>query len=540
MNLSLDKLDNISIELAHNPDLLTLFKNLLNESKNEFKNELSSDFKNTQKLFNTFKSLTEKENKVNTEIKKIETKNNIVIQEPREYKKIYIYVFNKKRNIFLTGLGGTGKSQALLCIKRDSDLQNKICYVTSTTGISAVNLRGQTIHRFSGIKIADKPIDVILKNIAMKNKECINRIKECEILILDEVSMLGQNVFEIIDRVFKHFKKNKLPFGGIQLILSGDFLQLKPVNDEFCFKSNLWEQLNLKTIIMKTPYRYSSLYHFEMLKRIRLGTLNKDDIKILQSRVKAYKEYEKMTENQVESFQEYIKLSKDICKIIHKYTDFDNVIKPTRLYSTKINVNDFNMRELDKLSGREYIFMAKDSCIDVETEDEIDNVKVIQNYREYMDQTVPNKQILKEKAQVILTKNIDVDSGLSNGSRGVILNITKSPETKELVVKVLFKNDLIVDINYQEFIQEDKHYKFTRKQIPLILGFAITIHKSQSMSLDYAIIDLGPSLFQSALGYVALSRVRTLDGILITKLFPTKIKADPEAIEFEKSITENN
>src|SRR5579872_1788118 len=128
--------------------------------------------------------------------------NNIL--EPKEYKqKIYKEVFINKRNIFLSGLGGTAKSQAILCIKRDSELKNKICNITSTTGISAINVNGQTIHRFSGIKLGDKPFSEITKNIAYYNKNCIKRIKECEILIIDEISMLGQRTFELIDKVFK-------------------------------------------------------------------------------------------------------------------------------------------------------------------------------------------------------------------------------------------------------------------------------------------------------------------------------------------------
>ena len=416
--------------------------------------------------------------------------------------------------------------------------------MTSTTGISAVNLRGQTIHRFAGVKLADKPVDIIIKNIAYYNKDCIKRIKECEILILDEVSMLGQNTFEIIDQVFKHFRKNKLPFGGIQVILTGDFLQLPPINDEFCFNSDLWELLDLETIVMKTPYRYiglnkeDGLKHYEMLKRIRLAKHNKNDIKILETRVKAYKEYEKVIDNPIKCIRDYTKLSKDISNIIYKYTDFENSIRATRLFSTKVNVNDFNMRELDKLKGKEYVFNCIDKCVDIETEEEIDNDKIIKSYEEYMNLTIPNKIILKERAQVILTKNLDVENSLCNGSRGIILSISKN-ENKEDVVRVRFMNDLVVDIHYEEFIQEDRHVKFVRKQIPLILGFAITIHKSQSMSMDYCIMDLGSSLFCSALGYVALSRVRTLDGILITKLFPTKITANKEAIEFENCLQNN-
>lgn len=531
MNLSKDEEYNIVLKLASNPELLNEFKNKINKYKNILdNNQIDKNILNNNQIDKNV--LISIKNDLN------ELKNNhkeIKILEPKEYKEIYHHVFTKKRNVFLTGIAGTGKSQSILCIKRDSDKKRIKCDITSTTGISAINIKGQTIHRFSGIKTGERPLDQILKNIAYTNKECIKRIKECELLVLDEVSLLGKRTFELLDKVFKHFRKNKLPFGGIQIILTGDFLQLPPINDDFCFESEIWDQLDLQVIIMDTPYRYKSIEHYKMLKRIRLGNPTKNDIKILQSRADTYKIYENITEHPIESISEFTRLNKDLSKIIYKYLDLLN-IKPTRLFATKVNVNDYNMKELGELSTKEYTFKCKD---DIEQKNEsFDwyNDKIFKHYQEYMDTMVSNKIILKEKAQVILTKNLDVENGLSNGSRGVIVKIEISDDP---TIKVLFLNGQIVDIKYEDFIQEDKNYIFTRKQIPLILGFAITIHKSQGMSIDRVIMDLGPSLFQEALAYVSLSRVKTLDGILITKLFSSKIKANVRALEFEKFIMNN-
>lgn len=523
MNLSKEDQDNIVLKLASNPELLNEFKNKINEYKNILDNNKVD--KNV---------LVSIQNNLN-EVKEIKNNNHIEIkiQEPNEYPIIYNAVFNKKRNILIHSMAGTGKSQSILCIKRDADKKRIKCDITSTTGISAINIKGQTIHRFSGIKTGERPLDQILKNIAYTNKDCIKRIKECELLVLDEVGMLGKRTFELVDKVFKHFRKNKLPFGGIQVILTGDFLQLPPINDDFCFESEIWDQLNLQLIRMDTPYRYKSLEHYEMLKRIRLGKPTKNDIKILQSRVNVYKIYEKIIEYPIESISEFTKLNKDLSKIIYKYTDFSNNIKPTRLFATKVNVNDYNMKELNELSTKEYTFTCKDDIEQKNESFDYYNDKIFKHYQEYMDTVVPNKIILKEKAQVILTKNLDVESGLSNGSRGIIVKIDCSL-SNDPTIKVLFLNGQTVDIKYEDFIQEDKNYIFTRKQIPLILGFAITIHKSQGMSIDRVIMDLGPSLFQEALAYVSLSRVKTLDGILITRLFPSKIKANTRALEFEE------
>lgn len=475
------------------------------------------------------------------EKKKIEEK----IIEPIEYKEIKKYVFEEKRNILLHSMGGTGKSQVLLCIKRDCEKNGIICFTTSTTGISAFNIRGQTIHRYSGIGIADKGLDVIIRKIS-KNKDCIKRLKDTQILILDEISMLGVKTFDIIDRVLKHFRKSKLPFGGVQIILTGDMLQLQPIGDDFCFESDIWEKLDLKIFKMKRPYRYLStnllkreqnLKHFEMLKRLRLGTQNKDDEKILQTRVKAYKEYEKVINNPDQCIHEYTKINKYLSKIVEKYVDFEGELKPTRLYSTRANTDEFNRQELDKLKTQLWTFSAIDSAIDARTGDMVYDNELIERNKPYMDTFISSKIQLKEKAQVILTKNIDVDLGLTNGARGVIVSITKHNENdKSPIVKVSFKHGLIQDITIADFKQEDGKIEFIRKQIPLILGFATTIHKSQGLSMDYAIIDLGSSLFQEALGYVAISRVRELDGILISKLMISKIKANKRAIEFEESI----
>lgn len=530
MNLSKTEQDNIVFELANNPELFNEYKNKLDEYKNIFENITENKIDK-----NKLMSIQEDMNNYTNQLKEINKE--IKIKEPKEYKEIYDHVFNKKRNIFLTGMAGTGKSQSILCIKRDCEKKGIKCDITSTTGISAININGQTIHRFSGIKTGDKPLDQILKNIAYTNKDCIKRIKECKLLILDEVGMLGKRNFEIINSVFKHFRKSRLPFGGIQIILTGDFLQLSPVNDDYCFESEVWDQLDLDYIIMDTPYRYKSLQHYEMLKRIRLGKPSKNDIKILQSRVHAYKIYEKMLEFPIETISEHTGFNKYISKIINNYLDLTNDIKPTRLFATKVNVNEYNTRELNELPTTEYTFKCID---DIEQKNECSdhyyNDKIFKHYEEYMDTIVPRKIVLKEKAQVILTKNLDVEGGLSNGSRGIIEKIEMGENPK---IKVLFLNGKTVDIEYEDFIHEDRNFIFTRKQIPLILGFAITIHKSQGMSLDLVIMDLGPSLFQEALAYVSLSRVKTLEGILITKLFPAKIKVNTRALEFENFIMSN-
>ena len=247
-------------------------------------------------------------------------------------------------------------------------------------------------------------------------------------------------------------------------------------------------------------------------------------------------EYKKVIDNPVKSISEYTKIKKNVCRIIEKFVDFESEIKPTMLFSTKVDTNAFNKNELDKIKEKEYVFIAKDYASNTETEEELD-VEDMKYYKENMDTFIPNKIVLKEKAQVILVKNIDVEIGLSNGARGIVLEI-KMNEDNTPIVKVLFKHGITENIPICDFTDEFNKIKYIRKQIPLILGFASTIHRSQGMTLDYASMDLGPSLFQEALGYVALSRVRELDGILLVKLIPSKIKANKRGLEFEESLND--
>jgi ATP-dependent DNA helicase PIF1 len=393
-------------------------------------------------------------------------------------------VLNEKRNVFLSGAGGCGKSYLVQQLKKECVKLGVKMTVTSTTGISAVNIGGSTIHSWSGIGISTN-IDQICNTIVKFKKT--SQWKETKILCIDEISMLGKQTFEVLHHVAQNVRRNfDKPFGGLQVILTGDFMQLAPVKDEFCFKSTLWESLNLHNIILKNPFRFSDMKYYEMLQRIRHGKQTVQDISLLQDRVEAYKKY------QVQD------------------------INPTTLFSTNINVDEYNNKELLKIREKEWIFTAKDS----------DPFAT----RIFNTSGIPEVITLKRGAQVMLTRNLDLEKELCNGSRGVIMHI----ETGNVYVK--FNNGDIHPIAHFTFEVEDGGILRSRVQMPLKLAYALTIHKSQGSSLDCAIIDLGPKLFSSALAYVALSRVRSLDGLYISSLSPTKIKCDQEAMEFDLNL----
>jgi ATP-dependent exoDNAse (exonuclease V) alpha subunit len=435
------------------------------------------------------------------------------------YPELYKAIFKDRRNILISGIGGTGKTYSLNLIRNECQKVGIKCEVTSTTGTSAHAIKGNTIHRFSGIKLGTKPLATILADIK-KKKDKVKGWKDIQILIIDEVSMLGAKTLKLINDVGQHIRyggkimkdiKNSkhsveiLPFGGVQVIFSADFLQLPPVNDEFAFKSPVWEKLNLFNFRMVYPYRYPDISHFEMLSRFRTAQFTPEDVQILRTRVKEYEIYRQK----------------------ERWGQINEEIKPTRIYSLNRDVETVNMQELEKLEGDIVAYECNDVIIPKNKENHNFHVH---EYTEFLDTVAEREIYLKEKAQVMLTTNLDVESGLTNGSRGVVMSC------EDNLIAVKFKNGETINITPYPYEHEDDEVIAVRHQFPLKLAWSYSIHKSQGATLDYAIIDLGTSLFCPALGYVALSRCRTLNGLYIVNIVPDKIKADPEALKFEEEL----
>jgi ATP-dependent DNA helicase PIF1 len=404
----------------------------------------------------------------------------------------YLY---QGHNVFLTGPGGVGKSYYIIKLKKDlgEDLT-----ITSTTGVSSFNLGAQTIHSFSGIgamKRTDTLDSVMKRVIKTKSKE---NIKKCKILVIDEISMLGRSYLEMIDKVFRKVRGKDSPLGGVQVIFTGDFLQLPPVNDEFAFHSDVWTGLSLKTIYLTKMYRVNDPVYTAILERVRVGEHTADDNRILYQRYFAYK---KMKEEEDES--------NDATK------NDPNKIKPTYLYSKKLNVKDKNMEELATNPNELLIF---------------DPVLVKENNKSDL-KVLLEPLYMKVGAQVMLTVNLDCDNGLVNGSRGVVVDYVD----KELKVK--FLNGSVLSFAPHEFIFEEDG-KMTHRifQYPFILAYALSIHKVQGSTLDFAVIDIGYSVFEASMSYVALSRVRNLEGLFLEAFQPHKIFCNKEALEFYKNL----
>lgn len=415
------------------------------------------------------------------------------------------------RNILLSGPGGVGKSYLLKQLTRELMNLGKNVFVTATTGVAAVNLcdgsdiKVSTLHRFAGVGIA--PLDVKQLISKVKQSMALKNWKECDYLIIDEVSMLGGSLFQKLDTIAKNIRNNTLPFGGIRLIMSGDFLQLSPVKDSWVFLTKEWSELDLVPFVLETPYRYDDINFFEMLLRIRSGEITLEDIEILQSRVEA---------------------NKQMHKLLGKLTNQHNVgeiIRPTMFYSKKCDVELFNKQELDKLPGKSILFTANDTFIHIK------NAASIDDYTRILDDDLPTLISFKVGAQVMLRINLDVDSGLVNGSRGVVSSIVPG---EALVVK--FLNGKKVQIGLHPRKYEDKNVTVVRTQIPFILAYAVSIHKAQGCTCDYAIVDAGESVFSDGQVYVALSRCRNIRGLFISKFDPSKIRANSEALGYDNKI----
>jgi len=382
---------------------------------------------------------------------------------------ICIAPLNLRNNYLFHGPGGCGKTMAL----RNLQLGVPAAY-TAATGVAAINLpNGSTLHRWAGIGLARESAPALAAKV---RRDARLRWLTVKVLIIDEISMIGAELFDKLDYIARYIRDIDIPFGGITLVLSGDFLQLSPINDNWVFKSKVWNELNLHVVHFTNMIRFVDRPYFEMLLRARKGCITDEDVEMLRGCTR--------------------KLTGDIL--------------PTVLYARKVNVNELNNKELEKLPGEEHIIES--ICRGISQED-----------AEAMFD-IPKRLRLKIGAQVMLRVNLDTE--LVNGSRGVVVDITPS------VVLVLFRNGETVSIEKYKWDHEEGRKNFYITQFPLILAWAITIHKSQGATLDYVQCDLGTTIFAAGQAYIALSRVRGLASLELEHLSRKKIFADPEALEF--------
>lgn len=441
----------------------------------------------------------------------------VVLKEPAEIEDPNFEKINNLikagYNIFITGGAGTGKSYTLNKLK---SIYKDTLNITSTTGISAINVNGQTIHSWAGIGLANKPIDEIVRKIK-KNNTLYKQLILCKMLAIDEISMLDDYVFDYVNEVLKGVRENREPFGGIQILLFGDFFQLPPVDDnrQYCFKSKTWEELNLKTVILKETKRQSEKELVDALNNVRIDKTSVDDLRVFYER-------------DISPTEEP---PKDILRIFSTNNDAD-------MYNKKcfeeIPDRPYEYESKDEL----YVYDYKDECTIYDTKDLTDkkitdyDLKLLKKFNE--DCKAPQTLELKEGCRVMLLKNLDIKKGLANGSCGTVKQLTSSS------IDILFDNGVRSNLIPMEFeyIKEGKT-KIKRTQYPLRLAYGITIHKSQGMTFDKLVVNFN-KIFAYGQAYVALSRTKTLDGLIIQGFDHNKIAANKEVIEFYKKLENEN
>lgn len=431
--------------------------------------------------------------------------------------------YEEGKNMLLTGPGGTGKSCLIRKMIEIAEKKNENVQVCAMTGCAAllVGCGATTLHSWSGIKMARGLPCEIITNIR-NNRKTTAKWRSIKTLILDEVSMLSKRLFELLDAIGKDIRGNHLPFGGIQLIFTGDFYQLPPIggteegSGQFCFESDLWySTFPLDNHIELTKlFRQKDQQYKNILNNIREGKIDPNDMLVLRSRLN-----------------------------IPYNKDEHNGVVPTKLFATKANVDRMNQQEFDKLTTQcyEYNCIQKSDCIGnldsgkpftndyiAKCKKELTTTKKEMEFR-FLTENCPMEKLLclKEGANVMCTVNLDLESGICNGSVGVIIGFSSGFP----MPTVKFSNGVIRQINIK-YWQSEEFPILAIGQIPLKLAWAMTIHKSQGATLTMGEIDIGSSVFECGQTYVALSRIQSLEGLYLCGLNPSRIKVNPKVRDF--------
>ena len=444
-----------------------------------------------------------------------QTKSQIKLSEEQQ---IVFDKYIQGENIFMTGPGGTGKSSLIKYIVEDSKKRKKRIDVCALTGCAAVLLEcnAKTIHSWAGIGLAKNSVTNVVNKVLNSNYKQKNWLT-AQILIIDEVSMMSLKLFEILDKIGKKCRKNEKPFGGIQVIFSGDFLQLPPVGNEgdmdsykFCFESKLWKETFPNQIELKKIFRQKDEQYSKILNQIRKGKISKNSCRILESYVGR-----KIQEGEI--------------------------IKPTILFPRKKQAEDLNKVSLNAINEEIHSFIMepckeeqlsltdkqKHMCAFFTPEEVVrEQTFLINNIN--CEKTLK----LKKGAQVMCVVNLDLetDTPICNGSQGIVEDFTSLGTP---IVK--FRNGFRRAMSYHVW-KSEKIPNVAIKQIPLILAWAVTIHKSQGATLEMAEIDIGNHIFACGQTYVALSRVKNLDGLYLKSFNPFKIKINLKVVDFYNNI----
>lgn len=399
-------------------------------------------------------------------------------------------------NVFLTGSAGAGKTYTLNQYINYLKARKVSVAITASTGIAATHMNGMTIHTWAGIGIKDFLSEEDLKR--MKERKYLKEhLENAQVLIIDEISMLHAKQLNLVNQVLKYFKESDEAFGGIQVIVAGDFFQLPPVGrndernrDKFCFMSDAWVEAKFRVCYLTEQHRQGNDYLNDILNAIRAQAIGTEHRNALQG-----------TRHQ---------------EIGDTYT---------RLYTHNMDVDSINFRHLNEIDNEPRQFDAQ--CDG--------NDKLIETLKSSV--RAPETLTLKKHAKVIFVKN-NFDLGYINGSLGEVIGFEEDNEFGVLPkVKLTDGTTLLVEPETWSVDNEAGKTIASFQQIPLRLAWAITIHKSQGMTLEAAEIDLSHT-FEKGQGYVALSRLKTLDGLRLKGFNEQALELDSLAIKADRRFQE--
>lgn len=432
--------------------------------------------------------------------------------------------YKKGENVFLTGPGGTGKSFLIKTIVKHAEENENNIQVCALTGCASILLdcKAITLHRFAGIGLANKPISVILEEL-FKKKYKLKKWFKLKCLIIDEISMMSLKILLLLDAIAKKiYNKPNIPFGGLQLIFSGDFYQLPPVTSQddekeasmFCFEHPLWYELfpQENQIILKNIFRQNEEQFLKVLKYVRRGKITHSTKATLESRVFNKEQLEEIRKTKVLTIINPYKKDSDLINA-KCYKELGDVEK-----------NSYNIKFLKPSKKKEEAI-----------EDQLHNLMLSSNASLKHDYEFLANNIMAEKSlelkvgtHVMCIANIDLNSEnqIANGSQGIVIGFNMG------LPLVKFNNiENPITIGYYVWNSETNK-NVSVSQIPLIYAWGITIHKAQGVTLGEAIMDIGKNIFEYGQTYVALSRVKTLEGLYLTSFDFRKIVANPKVKKF--------
>jgi ATP-dependent exoDNAse (exonuclease V) alpha subunit len=367
--------------------------------------------------------------------------------------------------------------------------ENILAGITASTGIAATHINGRTIHSWCGMGIEETMNQQVRNSIAKGDLK--QRLKKSEVLIIDEISMLSANRLDLVDSICRAVRKNEHPFGGLQVVLSGDFFQLPPVarageDSRFAFEAEVWSRMNLKICYLEEQHRHDDKKFLALLGSLRSRKDLGGAKKTLASR-----------------------LNKEI----------KSNIKPTKLYTHNFDVDTYNNSELRRLSGEAKVFAMKTHGLP----------KLVDKLKSGC--LAPEVLELKLGAVVMFVKNNFKESYV-NGTVGRVIGFD---DDSGYPLIETFNGDLIEAKRETWPIEDSSGVLALISQVPLRLAWAITVHKSQGLSLDCAEIDLSRT-FEYGMGYVALSRVRSLSGLKLLGLNDLALEVNERMITFDEEL----